>query len=124
MNERPRPPIAVALHSNVNGSGAPRVVAKGGGETAEKIIETAREHNVPLQEDAALATALSKLDILGIRGFPPPPRVPPASSTRTAGSSPTKSTSRFRRSCGSTADGLDVTTGENSGALSRRYLFS
>jgi flagellar biosynthesis protein len=63
MNERPRPPIAVALHYNANGSGAPRVVAKGGGQIAEKIIETAREHNVPLQEDAALATALSKLDI-------------------------------------------------------------
>jgi flagellar biosynthesis protein len=63
MTERPRPPIAVALHYNVNGSGAPRVVAKGAGEIAEKILETAREHNVPLQEDAALATALSKLDI-------------------------------------------------------------
>ena len=64
MNDhRPRPPIAVALHYNANGSGAPRVVAKGGGQIAEKIIETAREHNVPLQEDAALATALSKLDI-------------------------------------------------------------
>lgn len=63
MNERPRPPIAVALHYNVNGSGAPRVVAKGGGEIADRIIEIAREHNVPLQEDAALASALSKLDI-------------------------------------------------------------
>jgi flagellar biosynthesis protein len=63
MNERPRPPLAVALHYNINGSGAPRVVAKGAGEIAEKIIETAREHNVPLQEDAALASALSKLDI-------------------------------------------------------------
>nr|WP_298717318.1 EscU/YscU/HrcU family type III secretion system export apparatus switch protein [uncultured Steroidobacter sp.] len=63
MNERPRAPIAVALHYNINGGGAPRVVAKGGGEIAEKIIETAREHNVPLQEDAALAGALSKLDI-------------------------------------------------------------
>lgn len=63
MNERPRAPIAVALHYNANGGGAPRVVAKGGGQIAEKIIETAREHNVPLQEDAALAGALSKLDI-------------------------------------------------------------
>lgn len=63
MSERPRAPIAVALHYNINGSGAPRVVAKGGGEIAEKIVETAREHNVPLQEDAALAGALSKLDI-------------------------------------------------------------
>lgn len=63
MSERPRPPIAVALHYNINGGGAPRVVAKGGGQVAEKIIETAREHNVPLEEDAALANALSKLDI-------------------------------------------------------------
>ena len=56
-----RPPLAVALH--YSGSGAPRVVAKGGGALAERIIETAREHNVPLQEDAALAAALARLDL-------------------------------------------------------------
>ena len=60
MNER-RPPVAVALH--YSGSGAPRVVAKGGGQVADRIIETAREHNVPLQEDAALASALARLDL-------------------------------------------------------------
>jgi flagellar biosynthesis protein len=60
MSER-RPPLAVALH--YSGSGAPRVVAKGGGDVAQRIIETAREHNVPLQEDAALASALSRLDL-------------------------------------------------------------
>ena len=60
MSER-RPPLAVALH--YSGHGAPRVVAKGGGEVAERIIETAREHNVPLQEDAPLASALSRLDL-------------------------------------------------------------
>jgi flagellar biosynthesis protein len=59
MNERH--PLAVALH--YNGNGAPRVVAKGGGDVAERIIETAREHNVPLQEDAALASTLARLDI-------------------------------------------------------------
>jgi len=57
----PRPPLAVALH--YSGAGAPRVVAKGGGQVAARIIETAREHKVPLQEDAALAAALSKLDL-------------------------------------------------------------
>ncbi|MGH8176120.1 MAG: EscU/YscU/HrcU family type III secretion system export apparatus switch protein [Steroidobacter sp.] len=57
----PRPPLAVALH--YSGSGAPRVVAKGGGALAERIIETARENNVPLQEDAALVSALSRLDL-------------------------------------------------------------
>lgn len=61
MNERPRAALAVALH--YNGNGSPRVVAKGGGPVAEKIIETAREHRIPLEEDAALAKALSRLDL-------------------------------------------------------------
>jgi len=62
MNDRrPHTPLAVALH--YNGHGAPRVTAKGGGAIAERIIETAREHKVPLEEDAALATTLSRLDL-------------------------------------------------------------
>jgi flagellar biosynthesis protein len=61
MSERTRPPLAVALH--YTGSGAPRVVAKGNGEVAARIIEAARQHNVPLQEDAALAATLSKVDL-------------------------------------------------------------
>jgi flagellar biosynthesis protein len=60
MNER-RPPLAVALH--YTGNGAPRIVAKGGGQVAERIVQTAREHNVPLQEDAALASALARLEL-------------------------------------------------------------
>jgi flagellar biosynthesis protein len=60
MNDR-RPPFAVALH--YSGRGAPRLVAKGGGAVAERIVEVAREHHVPLQEDAALASALSRLEL-------------------------------------------------------------
>jgi flagellar biosynthesis protein len=62
MNEKKeRVPTAVALH--YSGSGAPRVVAKGGGAIAQKIIETAREHQVPLQENPALAAALARVDL-------------------------------------------------------------
>ena len=61
MSDRPNPSLAVALH--YNGNGAPRVTAKGGGVVAAKIVETAREHRVPLQEDAALAASLSRLDL-------------------------------------------------------------
>ncbi|AMN46622.1 hypothetical protein ACG33_05820 [Steroidobacter denitrificans] len=61
MNERPRPPLAVALH--YNRCGAPRVVAKGGGALAQRIIDTAREHDVPLQQDSALACALSRVEL-------------------------------------------------------------
>ena len=61
MSERATSSLAVALH--YNGNGAPRVVAKGAGVVAEKIIETAREHRIPLEEDAALAASLSRLDL-------------------------------------------------------------
>ena len=61
MNDRATSSLAVALH--YNGNGAPRVVAKGGGVVADKIIETAREHRIPLEEDAALAASLSRLDL-------------------------------------------------------------
>jgi flagellar biosynthesis protein len=60
-DSKPRPAMAVALH--YSGRGAPRVVAKGGGDVANKIVETARKHNVPLEEDAALASALARVDL-------------------------------------------------------------
>jgi flagellar biosynthesis protein len=53
--------MAIALH--YTGKGAPRVTAKGGGQVAQKIIETAREHGIPLEEDPALAGALSRVDL-------------------------------------------------------------
>ena len=55
------PPMAVALH--YDGGGAPRVVAKGGGDVARRILEVAGEHGVPLHEDAALAGALARLEL-------------------------------------------------------------
>ena len=42
---------------------APRVVAKGRGEIAEKIIEIAREHGVTVYEDDDLAEVLCRLDL-------------------------------------------------------------
>jgi flagellar biosynthesis protein len=56
-----KPSLAIALH--YSGSGAPRVVAKGGGEVADRIVQTAKAHNVPLQEDGALASALARVDL-------------------------------------------------------------
>jgi flagellar biosynthesis protein len=54
---------AVALRYERGQDAAPRVVAKGRGPVAETIIAHAREHGVPLQEDADLAAALSTLDL-------------------------------------------------------------
>ncbi|MEQ1579630.1 MAG: EscU/YscU/HrcU family type III secretion system export apparatus switch protein [Steroidobacteraceae bacterium] len=61
--ELPRSPVAVALHYHPERERAPRVVAKGGGETAARILAIAKEHGVPLQQDPALAAALSRLDL-------------------------------------------------------------
>ena len=42
---------------------APRVVASGRGILAEKIIETAKESDVPIHRDDKLADTLSRLEI-------------------------------------------------------------
>ena len=58
----PQPPrIAVALE--YDGHGAPRVTAKGRGEIAQKIVETAREHDVAVEQNVLLAEALSAVEL-------------------------------------------------------------
>jgi flagellar biosynthesis protein len=54
---------AVALKYNPEESSSPIVTAKGKGETADRIVLTASEHNVPIQEDPSLVHLLSKLEI-------------------------------------------------------------
>lgn len=53
--------LAVALHYDKKG--APRVVAKGRGTLGEKIVEIAKEHGVPVQENEVLAGALSHVEL-------------------------------------------------------------
>jgi flagellar biosynthesis protein len=56
-----RSQIAVALE--YDGQAAPRVTAKGRGEVAERIVETAREHGVPIEDNPILAEALSAVEL-------------------------------------------------------------
>ncbi len=42
---------------------APRLVAKGKGMVADRILELARKHRIPIQSDPALVEVLSQLDI-------------------------------------------------------------
>ncbi len=53
---------AVALRYDGERDAAPTVVATGRGRMAEQIIAMAQEHGIPIQEDAQLVEALSKLD--------------------------------------------------------------
>lgn len=54
---------AVAIRYEQEGVAAPQVVGKGIGLVAEKIIEIAREHGVPIHEDADLTEILSRLNL-------------------------------------------------------------
>lgn len=53
---------AVAI-SYEPGDGAPKILATGKGNLAEKIIEKAKENDVPLYKDNKLADTLSRLKI-------------------------------------------------------------
>ena len=53
--------IAVALHYDK--TGAPRVIAKGRGAIGAKIVEVARAHDIPIEENELLAGALSNVEI-------------------------------------------------------------
>jgi flagellar biosynthesis protein len=53
---------AVAIEY-VPGEAAPKILATGKGVLADKIIETAKENDVPLYKDNKLADTLSKLKI-------------------------------------------------------------
>ncbi|AMA72650.1 MULTISPECIES: EscU/YscU/HrcU family type III secretion system export apparatus switch protein [Aneurinibacillus] len=54
---------AVALGYNPAEADAPRVIAKGKGRIAEKILEQAKEHGVPIQEDPSLVEVLATLEL-------------------------------------------------------------
>lgn len=56
-------PKAVALKYDGKKDKAPRVIAKGRGNIAEKIIYIAKEHDVPLYEDQNLIQILEALDL-------------------------------------------------------------
>ncbi len=61
--EKKKVKTAVALSYDPNDDGAPKVIASGKGAIAERIIEKAKESNVPIHEDDKLADTLSKLEI-------------------------------------------------------------
>ena len=60
---KPNRKTAVALGYDPNEDNAPKVIASGTGALAERIIERAKEADVPVHEDHKLAGTLSKLDI-------------------------------------------------------------
>jgi len=60
MSDESKKAVAIKYETTDN---APKVVAKGRGYIADKIIQLAKQHGVPLKEDEALVEVLSKLDL-------------------------------------------------------------
>ncbi len=55
--------VAAAIQYDPLKDAAPRVTAKGSGYVADKIIELAKEHDIPIKNDPGLVEILSRLDI-------------------------------------------------------------
>jgi flagellar biosynthesis protein len=54
---------AAALRYDAKRDAAPKVVAKGSGKIAERILQIAKEHNIPIKDDPQLVEVLSTLDL-------------------------------------------------------------
>ncbi|KXK33990.1 EscU/YscU/HrcU family type III secretion system export apparatus switch protein [bacterium] len=63
MNEETPRKRAVALRYDPVEDPAPRLVAKGQGHVAERILEIAREHGIHIHEDPDLVEVLAALDL-------------------------------------------------------------
>ena len=61
-NKEMKPKQAIALEYDPS-QDAPKVVASGRGLLAERILEKAKEANVPIHKDTKLADTLSRLEI-------------------------------------------------------------
>lgn len=61
MTARSTIPLAVALQYEK--PDAPRVVATGRGQIGQNIIDVARAHGVPIEENPGLAEALAEVEI-------------------------------------------------------------
>ena len=63
MNQPSEPSYATAVALRYDGVGAPRLIAKGDGELAERIVRLAEQHDIPLHRDADLVALLSRIDL-------------------------------------------------------------
>lgn len=59
-NEEKKTAVALSYEA---GDAAPKILATGKGYVAEKILETARQEQIPIHQDKQLAKTLSKLEI-------------------------------------------------------------
>lgn len=61
--EDKKPKQAIALSYTQQENTAPKVVAKGSGYMAEKILASAKQHSVPVYQNKTLASMLMAIDL-------------------------------------------------------------
>jgi flagellar biosynthesis protein len=52
-----------ALRYDTDQENAPKLVARGRGHTAQRILELAKEHDLPIRKDPTLVSILGALDV-------------------------------------------------------------
>lgn len=57
------PRSAIAIRYDLAKDRSPRLVAKGKGVIADRILDLAKEHGVPVHQDPELLEALARLDV-------------------------------------------------------------
>jgi len=63
MKNKKKSSKAAAINYDAEKDRAPRLVAKGSGNIADKIIEIARQHDIPMVKDENLVQVLEALDL-------------------------------------------------------------
>lgn len=61
--EKPKNSVAVSLKYDLKTDEIPAITAAGRGKIAEKILQIAQEHNIPVREDGTLAEMLASIEI-------------------------------------------------------------
>lgn len=61
MSDEQTRSLAIALQ--YTHPGVPKVTASGRGKVAEAILKAAEEHNIPIEENPALAEALAQVEL-------------------------------------------------------------
>jgi len=62
MSNEQKAPLPLAIALQYDGDSAPRVTARGRDALAEQIIEIARKHGIPIQENQPLASLLANVE--------------------------------------------------------------
>ena len=63
IQNQPKRQSALAISYEKNKDSAPVIVAKGKGTIAERILQIAKDNNIPIHHDPDLIEVLSKLDL-------------------------------------------------------------